>query len=274
MPTEDLKKFGEELKDAREKAEVTLPHIASKTRIDIKFLRAIEEGNFIILPEVYIRAFIKEYAAHCNLDPNEAISNYDLAKSGRSTVKDISITPDAGTQKEVENSKKEFSEETTQTQAEISSSHNRNRIIIFASAAIALIIIILLYLLFIKDSQPEFVVEKPFEEVLEEQRQRFTIEENKAVASSTVSSDSLTLNFKADDTCWVNVIIDGKYDKEYMLYRNSSIFVKAAENFDIIVGNAGGITLELNGTPMEFLGRKGERKIFSVNKDGIINSSN
>ncbi len=274
MPTEDLKKFGEELKDAREKAEVTLQHIASKTRIDIKFLKAIEEGNFIILPEVYIRAFIKEYAAHCNLDSNEAISNYDLAKSGRSTVKDISITPDAGTQKEVENSKKEFSDETTQTQAEISSSHNRNRIIIFASAAIVLIIIILLYLLFIKDSQPEFVVEKPFEEVLEEQRQRFTIEENKAVASSTVSSDSLTLNFKADDTCWVNVIIDGKYDKEYMLYRNSSIFVKAAENFDIIVGNAGGISMELNGTPMEFLGRKGERKIFSVNKDGIINSSN
>ena len=83
MATEALKKFAEELKIARESKEISLQQIANKTRIDIKFLNAIESANFDILPEIYIKAFIKEYANLVELDPKEVINKYEFARTGR-----------------------------------------------------------------------------------------------------------------------------------------------------------------------------------------------
>ena len=57
-----LNKFSEELKEARIKNGLTLQQIAAKTRIDLKFLENLENGNFAFLPELYIKAFIREYA--------------------------------------------------------------------------------------------------------------------------------------------------------------------------------------------------------------------
>ncbi|HET56278.1 MAG TPA: DUF4115 domain-containing protein [Ignavibacteria bacterium] len=274
MPAEELKNFGEELKEAREKAEVTLQHIASKTRIDIKFLKAIEEGNFNILPEVYVRAFIKEYAVHCGLEPKETLEKYDLLKSGKTLAKETTPVDDLKTQEEPEKIKKEFSDDIPQPRTKTSNNLNKNKILISVSAVIIFILIVMSYFLFIKNSEPEFVVEKPFEEVLEEQRQRFSIDEKNIPETSESTVDSLTLSFKAIDTCWINITIDEKIDKEFMMYRNTSLVVRAAQKFDIIVGNAGGVSIELNGNPLDFSGNKGERKLFSVNKDGLINPSN
>ena len=47
-----LDKYAEELREAREKKGITLQQMAAKTRIDIKFLEAIDNGNFSFLPEL------------------------------------------------------------------------------------------------------------------------------------------------------------------------------------------------------------------------------
>lgn len=86
MSVELLKKFGQELKAVREQKDIPLQQIFNKTRIDIKFLHAIEDGNFEIMPEVYLRAFIKEYAKSLDLDPNVVIQKYDSAKQGRDII--------------------------------------------------------------------------------------------------------------------------------------------------------------------------------------------
>jgi cytoskeletal protein RodZ len=78
-----LKNFTEELKDAREKTGITLQIVAAKTRIDIKFLEALEDGNFNFLPELYVKAFIKQYAKVVGLDEDETIQKYNIAKEGK-----------------------------------------------------------------------------------------------------------------------------------------------------------------------------------------------
>ncbi len=80
MSNSILKKFAAELKKTREKNKLTIDQIFTKTRIDKKFLNAIEEGNFSILPEVYIRAFIKEYSKTIGLDPDEVLKKFELAQ--------------------------------------------------------------------------------------------------------------------------------------------------------------------------------------------------
>ncbi len=274
MPSEGLLKLAEELKESREKAEISLQQIASKTRIDIKFLKAIEEGDFQILPDVYIRAFIKEYAVNCDLDPNKTLEKYDLARQGKSfDLSDTEEPPKNIEKKESENNK-QFTDETTSAKVDSSSGMNKNKIILFAAIGIIVVAIVASYFIFIKSSSPDIVVEKPFEEVLKEQKQRYEITEEEKPIQQPVQTDSLNLSIKATDTCWVNVTIDDSIDKEFMLYKNTSVVVKAASKFDLIVGNAGGINIELNGSPVNINGAPGQRKLFSVNKDGLITSSN
>jgi cytoskeletal protein RodZ len=54
-------KFAEELKTLRETKDLTLQQVAVKTKIDYKFLEAMESGDFEFLPELYVKAFLREY---------------------------------------------------------------------------------------------------------------------------------------------------------------------------------------------------------------------
>jgi cytoskeletal protein RodZ len=49
--------FGAELRKERESRQITLQDIFAATRINIRFLEAIEDGRFDVLPAAYIRAF-------------------------------------------------------------------------------------------------------------------------------------------------------------------------------------------------------------------------
>ena len=286
MASEELKKLAEELKNSREETEITLQEISSKTRIDLKFLEAIEKGEFEIMPEVYIRAFIKEYAAQIQLDPEEILKKYDLAKKGKvpepkkeeSSVKKKVDEKKSGEKKE-KPVKKEFDDEENEPQ-KIGRTLQPRKIVFIGGIILVVIILIGSYFLFIKNSSQDIIVERPFEEVLEEKNKkddeaRFEVdEEPQTISQPVLQTDSLSLNISASDTCWVNVTIDGKTDKEFMLFNNSSTSVKAASRFDLIIGNTGGIDLKLNGEELDINGQKGQRRAFSIDKNGIINPAN
>lgn len=72
-----MKKFGAALRKAREEAGITVRDIFERTRINPKYLQAIEEGNFPSLPQTYIRAFIRDYAREVGLDEESVLSQYN-----------------------------------------------------------------------------------------------------------------------------------------------------------------------------------------------------
>ncbi|MCK7527302.1 MAG: helix-turn-helix domain-containing protein [Ignavibacteriales bacterium] len=71
-----------ELKTAREKNAMTLAQVANKSKIDIKFLEAMEQGDFAFLPDLYVRAFIKNFAKTVGLDENKIYKKFEAAKQG------------------------------------------------------------------------------------------------------------------------------------------------------------------------------------------------
>ena len=75
-----LEQFGEELKQARLEKELSLMDISAETRISLKFLDAIEHGQFQILPQTYVRAFLREYALMTGLDPDDIMQQYESAR--------------------------------------------------------------------------------------------------------------------------------------------------------------------------------------------------
>jgi cytoskeletal protein RodZ len=69
--------IGERLKEAREEKNISLESLQETTKIQKRYLIAIEEGNLQVLPgKFYARAFIKEYANAVGLDPNELLEEY------------------------------------------------------------------------------------------------------------------------------------------------------------------------------------------------------
>ncbi len=68
---------GERLREARERQKVSLHAIAEKTNISVRFLDAIEKGQFDKLPGgIFTRGFIRSYASQVGLDPDAAVEQF------------------------------------------------------------------------------------------------------------------------------------------------------------------------------------------------------
>jgi len=264
MSSEALRKFAHELKTKREGRGITLEEINFKTRIDIKFLEAIEDGNFEVLPEVYVRAFIKEYANSIDLEGEAIIKKYDLSRIGIIEVdepkKDISD----------EELKKEFGahmETSSKANEHVTKQYNSQ--LILGIGGLAVILIILIYFLLIKESDPEIIRERPYEEVVQEQEQRYRIDQQETTEIPVEVTDSLSLKIFASDTTWMQITIDDVAEQEFTLFPNGVKFLKSKSNFQLLIGNSGGVKFFLNDSPLEFIGSKGRIRNVMIDANGI-----
>lgn len=89
--SESYKKIGDVLKASRKEQNKALEDIAEATKIMEKHLRAIEDGNFELLPSpAYFTLFARSYAQNLGLDPGviDEIQDVDLTSSTSSDQKD------------------------------------------------------------------------------------------------------------------------------------------------------------------------------------------
>jgi cytoskeleton protein RodZ len=78
--------FGEELRRERIIRDISLEEISQATKISLRLLKALEESNVRILPApTFTRGFIRAYARHLGIDPEEKVNAYlaDLASDSQ-----------------------------------------------------------------------------------------------------------------------------------------------------------------------------------------------
>lgn len=73
-----MQEIGALLRKRREEKGLTLQDLQAQTKIRLRYLQAIEEGDLgkIPLGEVYVKGFIRAYAQALGLDPQEILQEY------------------------------------------------------------------------------------------------------------------------------------------------------------------------------------------------------
>ena len=281
-----LKQFAEELKTAREKAGISLQQVAAKTRIDIKFLKALENADFNFLPELYVKAFIKQYIKVIGLDEQEVLFKYDQAKDGKTKIDEEEKSGQPAATVENEEQKKQtipvktekppfsFTDESAIKSENSETKKKQNTVIIAASSIGAVLVLILVYFIFFNNSSDIIVEEKPFDEVLKETPKRYVEEKNNLPTKNTgaVNLEEFTLTFTdvdSSDSAWVLVIIDDTTQTDFMLLPKISKSVTAANNIKFTLGNSGAISLLYDNTPLGFDKRRGAVRHFKFDKNGL-----
>ncbi len=78
MGEASLQSYGAWIRKKRKERGLSIRQVSEATRIDEQYLKALEAGNIALLPEPYMRAFLKTYASFLGLDPEEAMHRFEV----------------------------------------------------------------------------------------------------------------------------------------------------------------------------------------------------
>tara|TARA_B100000287_G_scaffold425122_1_gene470924 strand:+ start:1211 stop:1630 length:420 start_codon:yes stop_codon:yes gene_type:complete len=74
--------FYQELKKTRNSKKITLKEISEYTKINTKYLEALENGEFNVLPNVYTRLFLRSYCNYLSIDYKNILDEYEIYTLG------------------------------------------------------------------------------------------------------------------------------------------------------------------------------------------------
>ncbi|NOX16892.1 MAG: DUF4115 domain-containing protein [Chlorobi bacterium] len=259
MINEELKELSGLLKAEREAKKITLKEISDSSRINIKFLEAIENGDFDVMEEVYIRAFLKTYAKYVGLNPEKVLTDFELAKKnklGRTTETPLPIAVANG---EKERAEKSFAEDDEKEK-------KKKGVAMFVALA-ALVVIALAIIFFLPKEEENIPQETSFEEILKE----------KKVESPPITTPKKTVEQKegvsvridANGKCWIGVRADADTtSSQYMLSEGSKKFFTASDSMRIVFGNPAGVKVFFNNKELNVAKKKGEVTEVIFHKEG------
>lgn len=250
-----FEEFGQDLRTQRVARNVSLTEISAETRINQRFLEAIERGQFSVLPQAYIRAFLREYASAVGIPVEQVVRQYaDIVErtSGPPAPKGEPPTRTITTSERP----------ATSSPTVILPPALRPYVfgaIIFGAGLLAFL---LLKNGASESTPPTTFGEIPFDRVIRETEAALPADSipRFAVApapSPVLTQDSLTLEMTTTDSVWINIVIDERTAEDYLFAPNRRRFWKARDRFTVTMGNAGGATFRLNGKDLGALGRRG-----------------
>lgn len=92
-----MKELVELLKRARQEKQISLPELSEQTKIRLRLLEALEEGDVSLFAgEVYVKGAIRNYAEIVGLDPAEVMNLYYEIKGVRSPAAEAAPPPRTG----------------------------------------------------------------------------------------------------------------------------------------------------------------------------------
>lgn len=266
---------GEYLKRERELRGVTITKVFEATRIPLKFLQSIEADDYEGLPHpTFVKGYIKSYCKFLGIDENDTILRYEIFLKEKAERDEPDPEVRARNVKAAANRKKEFQ------QIKLISNNTRN-ILIATAAGIVIIIAVWIFSPSAPVEQPEEVakveapqvqpapVAEPPQAVEATPQQPQAAKPEPAVKQEPVKPTAPAvqaqtedkkhfLTASANESVWIKIRIDNGDATEVYLRQGEKVNWKASDNFSLLIGNAGGVSLTYDGKPVNNLGISGE----------------
>ena len=273
--------LGSYLKNQRESKRMSLREVAKITRVREHILRAIEEDQYHLLPPAtYVKGFLLAYAKYLRLDPNDVLLRYEGVLKGEPVTPPLA-QPLKPEQKipaaQPPKPKKKILRNTKQTW-------------VVVGVIVASFIVFYFFPPYFFKPPVEPIPEKPVsgekspitpsrpvaatthapeEKPVAEVKQPLAPSPPLPATTSVLEKKPLSLQLKAVEETWVSLRVDDQSDKEMTFKPTEGISFQASNRIHMVLGNAGGVDLILNGKPLERFGKSGEVVTLTLTSQGM-----
>jgi cytoskeletal protein RodZ len=253
----DLCRIGELLRQTREEKGLSFEEVSEVLFIRKRVIGAIESGDWGNLPHpVYVKGYVNQYAALLNIaDRLEA----QLIATEKEPPQDVQVA------------------QLAPKKAGVPKGWGAKKKLAAASVMGAVVVGFLIFqnmpktayvapsVQTVASSYPAVHTETDVQPV--EVSAKSVLLQSAPVAAEEgekVVLEPKKLTIACQEKTWVRIIIDGLEQKEFTLNPEEVVMLDAKENFDVLIGNAGGVKLFYNGKDTGFTGEYGEVKHISL----------
>jgi len=252
---------GQLLRAAREAKKWSLLETEDLTKIRVRYIQALEEEDYEILPGLtYTKGYLRTYAKHLGLNPDEIINLYNQSITPEIEAKPIPDVPQSEMLK------------------------YRPRWFKSVGVGIAAVLAIIVIVVFLGWKSPEKKLADssysapPLPSA--PKTETSVSHPSTSVSASTSESSSATSTPKSPGTppdvaaatqegltaqlvftqpCWIEIKVDGQPSVQGTFAAGTTKVIKGNSKIELVtVGNAGGVSITLNGKAYPSIGTSGE----------------
>ena len=220
--------FGSYLKSVRLERELEIHTLSRNTKITVHLIRAMEENAHDRLPPPpYVKGFIRTYAKAMGVDTETAVNLYVAELEQKDNTKQQAL----------------------KRQAKLIAL----RRILTTVGVITGILLLVRFTDIFPDKAP-----LPTTTVsgITAWPELSTNDTNRITADTP--KENLKLQVTAVEETWLKVLVDGKNARSYDLKPEDRLELEGTDNFNLMIGNATGLVIFLNGRPVQIYGSKGQ----------------
>ncbi len=245
--------FGAWLRRQREMREITLREISDATKISLRYLEALEQERFDLLPaKVFARGFLRQYARYVGLDPDEAVNRLLVAEE------------DEPGEEEGEEERGADRERWSPVE---SAATWKNVLLVGGLAALLLALVFLVPWLIERSGSGEGAEEPPPGVAPPEAVEGRPEPPDPPGLRTPEAPLTVTLDFRQN--CWVEASVDGEPRVAEMRVQGESLQLQAQERVTLRLGNAGAVEVEVNGRPYDLDASPGEVRTVEIDLDDL-----
>ena len=228
--------FGRYLKAARLAKEIDLKNVSAETKIGINYLLLIEKEDHDRLPaEVFVKGFLRAYAQAIEADGDEVVKRYL-------------------------ESRLDF-QETADFDADLRRSDQAYWPRLFLSlgvlSGIIVLSVIVISLVHNRPSGDNSELQVP-DKIHRDTSPKDLQVSNFAVEKREQTAEKMLLKIIGVDKTWLKILVDDQSAREYSLKSGDLLELEASSGYNLLIGNAAGVQVTLNGKPVEILGKSGQ----------------
>lgn len=224
--------FGSWLRRQREIRQISLREVADRTKISYRYLEAMEEDRFDVLPApVFAKGFLREYARYVGLSPDEVVNHYLAVQQ-----------PQPGDELEETMIGKVVKAAKAERKAR---ARSWGYAVFVVLAGLLILGLVWLFSYLAKQRSEDPASAAPAPAIAAPPAENVQAAAIPPPAEAPKAPLEVTLDFT--DRCWVQVVIDGKQRIEEERVQGESLPILAQESVLLTLGNASAVEIQANG---------------------------